>query len=1129
MPRRSLLAVLAAMLCAVPVAASARPEVPPGPAVSSRADEEVAFVANTGGDVLEVASDITPVAPGITHEEVQLLDRAGWLDIDVLDIDLADEAVAVDLLTAPAVAATEVLTSQAGRGGAVAGVNGDFFDIGTTGAALGGEVEDGALRKSPSNATTGDRNHQVGIGGDGLGALADIVLDATANTPVGPLALDLLNVHAVGPDQVGAWTPEWGGHPLDAVVGGDASTVRVDIVDGVVAAAPAAVSAPIPVDGFALVGRGSGADRLATLVAGDAVDLEIGFDSDADYATAVGGGPVLVRDGAVPAGLDDATLAPRTAIAFDDDRDRMWLVVVDGRQSDSRGMTLAELGEYLVREGADAAMNLDGGGSSTMVAREPGMADVAVVNDPSDGGQRPVPNGLGLLRPAGSAEVAGFVLADGRGEDELVRVFPGLTRQLVATPYDETRGPADADPTWQAAPAAVATVDADGLVTGGRTGTGTVTVRERDVRGEVSVRTLGPLVRVALEPGAVSLDDAGESTVVTTLGFDAAGWRAPIEPTDVELDYDESVIDVEPTDDGRLQVTALVPDGGTVMTATVHGVATSIPVTVGLRTVEVEDFDDCTGTCGWTVFDIGAPGSSLVRGDGVSGDGLRLDYEFTGPRSTRAAYAFTPGTALELPREPQTITVSIDGDAKGAWLRTSVEDATGTRYTLNFTGQQPGIDWTGWQDVTATVPTGVQYPLVMRHLYPVETQGDERYAGSLGIDDLRVGVAQSLDVPTSERAVDPIWSSTDDLDPRRWTFAVLNDAQFTADAPDSRLVEEARRALREVVASDAEFLVVNGDFVDTNFPEDFDLARRILDEEVGDALPVYYQPGNHEVLGTDRIDEFVQEFGATRRSFDHRGVRFVLLNSAFGSLRASDFDQLVDLRATLDATATDPSVDQVVVMAHHPTNDPLPTDNSQLSDRLEVALLEDWFTEFEVSSGKDVAYVAGHAGVFAADRVDGVSYVIGGNVAKDPAGPAEVGGVTGWTRYGVDPTAPSTPDHVAVKAAGRPSRASWLLADLNPLLDRIEVVGDGVVEVGGETSLAFTGVQSDGRRIPLTPPVGTTWEGERVHVGLADNPPRRPVAAYDPATGALVGLRAGSGALTVTTNGTTVTVPVSVG
>ncbi len=81
---------------------------------------------------------------------------------------------------------------------------------------------------------------------------------------------------------------------------------------------------------------------------------------------------------------------PRTAIGYDEKKENLFIVVVDGRDDkNSVGMTLAELSEFMKNLGCYEALNFDGGGSSTMVIRD------SVVNKPSDiTGERKVYNAL---------------------------------------------------------------------------------------------------------------------------------------------------------------------------------------------------------------------------------------------------------------------------------------------------------------------------------------------------------------------------------------------------------------------------------------------------------------------------------------------------------------------------------------------------------------------------------------------------------------------------------------------------------------------------------------------------------------------------------------------------------------
>lgn len=124
---------------------------------------------------------------------------------------------------------------------------------------------------------------------------------------------------------------------------------------------------------------------------------------------AVGGFPVLVRDSAEVPGLDSAGAAnfapvrhPRTIVGTADWGRRLFLITIDGRQPGySVGTTNRESARIALELGASQAINLDGGGSTTMVvARYRGdSATFEVVNKPSDAaGERAVGNALVVVR-----------------------------------------------------------------------------------------------------------------------------------------------------------------------------------------------------------------------------------------------------------------------------------------------------------------------------------------------------------------------------------------------------------------------------------------------------------------------------------------------------------------------------------------------------------------------------------------------------------------------------------------------------------------------------------------------------------------------------------------------------------
>jgi hypothetical protein len=109
---------------------------------------------------------------------------------------------------------------------------------------------------------------------------------------------------------------------------------------------------------------------------------------------AIGGSPVLIEGGRLAVSKCKGYLCrrhTRSAVGITADGDVMFFQV-DGRSSASVGMTLVQLAREMKKRGAVWALNLDGGGSSTLWIRGAG-----VVNSPSDGHERKISNALLVL------------------------------------------------------------------------------------------------------------------------------------------------------------------------------------------------------------------------------------------------------------------------------------------------------------------------------------------------------------------------------------------------------------------------------------------------------------------------------------------------------------------------------------------------------------------------------------------------------------------------------------------------------------------------------------------------------------------------------------------------------------
>jgi hypothetical protein len=135
------------------------------------------------------------------------------------------------------------------------------------------------------------------------------------------------------------------------------------------------------------------------------VDNEVTFSvPDFEPFHAISGNWLLVENGQFnPPNefvRDSLVQQPRTAIGLDVNEDTLILMLVDGRQPNySEGITVAELASLLIEYGAHTALNLDGGGSVTLVVEgEDGSPQVlnSPIHTRIPGRERPVANHLGV-------------------------------------------------------------------------------------------------------------------------------------------------------------------------------------------------------------------------------------------------------------------------------------------------------------------------------------------------------------------------------------------------------------------------------------------------------------------------------------------------------------------------------------------------------------------------------------------------------------------------------------------------------------------------------------------------------------------------------------------------------------
>jgi len=392
-----------------------------GAAVVLLAPTAYAAVPEVPEPIIESIGAAVEVAPGITHRELTTGTAAGQVMADVVEVDLADPAVRVDLLWPGAVAARAPVKVMADRIGAVAGINGDFFDIGRTNAPAGpavlaGRPLKGAVpqgRRAAPAVPGAEMDYVFAVDATGVARVDRLPLrgevrrtGVVAASTRPPLPIVALNQHAVPQNGIGVFTSDWGdadrartlcGSDVDRDARCAIDQIELAVRDGRITEIRPPRGGPIPPEETVVVGRDMGAVFLRDLAVGDPVSVDYRLEPESGVTPfmAIGGSPIL-RDTRPTDLLNDTARAPRSGVGVTPDGRRMFLVTVDGRQSDSVGATLLQFARMLGELGLDDALNLDGGGSSTLAFRPPGAPSTTIVNDPSDASPRLVPNGIGV-------------------------------------------------------------------------------------------------------------------------------------------------------------------------------------------------------------------------------------------------------------------------------------------------------------------------------------------------------------------------------------------------------------------------------------------------------------------------------------------------------------------------------------------------------------------------------------------------------------------------------------------------------------------------------------------------------------------------------------------------------------
>ncbi|MPM75357.1 hypothetical protein SDC9_122349 [bioreactor metagenome] len=355
-----------------------------------------------------------------------------------------------------------------------------------------------------------------------------------------------------------------------------------------------------------------------------------------------------------------------------------------------------------------------------------------------------------------------------------------------------------------------------------------------------------------------------------------------------------------------------------------NGAKCYIAVTVGGTLKTVESFDGSRAVS-FSFYPNTVKGSSAYVSTASEGSkALQLKYTFASSTSTQAAYAEF-SSPIVFNGSPDKLTLSVKGNGTDQWLRGEVTDSKGTLYKVDFTKT---LNWSGWKDVSASIPSGVSYPIKLQTIYAVALSNTNTNEQSVSFDNLRAVVA---DVNISTPA-NTIFTDNQNVDINNkvvGSYYVSLAGAVNYAGTKSAKYDSARASVSNALEKNSDLIVYAGG-------SDISTASSIETIKYSDTYNFY-------------------NYGATDLSI-------VQLTAKNGGLRNTQASQWQKFAKDIAAAGND---NVIFIMDCTPSN---------FSDTLETELMRSALNTIK-NSGKDV-YVVSTSGYSAWNTVkDGIRYI----------------------------------------------------------------------------------------------------------------------------------------------------------
>lgn len=853
------------------------------------------------------------ISKGVVYETSRRLTNEGWLDIHVLRVDLAEPTVRINVLESQGEnGLRETTQSLVSSNGAIAGINGDFFDMSRNPtAALGMVLNNSKLGSMYNYHNSDDKKLMSTLFIDNnrnpfiefLKTRMFFYNEDNVHIEIGSVNKTSSLVRAVYIDRSAMSSTEQLDKRFEHLY---KIVVENDVVTYI---SKRGETVNVPENGYVIVMNEPVAiQKRASFKVGQKVtfDLQTTVDLQSiDFA--IGGGAKILENGKTPVQAGNVISGnqrhSRSAVGISKDKKQLILMVVDGR-SHSIGATQLEMASLLLEYGAYDAMHLDGGGSSTMVGRQLGQSNINLYNTPSDGSQRRVVNALGIFSDAPKGKLFGLEI-----KLENDRVFQNSGTKFVVRGYDEFYNPVDI-------PWGRVNWEFSGMYGNWKENTfyptsigeGKITATVDGVKETVSLISMKPPVALQISPKVLNVG-YGETMKIDIVGVSEDGYKRPINPNTLNWNIDKDLGTIR---DGAFIAGNTTAEG--LIEISMGNIKAYSYVTVGGQNELLESFESSrkisTSTSPTQNIEAFVTYNSNTVYQGKQS--IQLDYKFAVNESqTQAAYIdFIDRISIK--GEPIAIGAWIHGDNSKHWLRGAVVDSKGKSHNITFAQH---INWNGWKYVQASLPQDISYPISLSRIYPVTLSSNVEQTNRIFVDEI------SAVYPTKKDAISL--------------------------PQDTRYIDPMRRNLSTSIENEAFDITVFGTTSGKSTLLEEIVQREVLKQMEGSSqLGVF-------VGQTDISDKKMRiptiQWQDKYSVEDFKNARVISLATSKGSMRTTDPQQWINLSRDLENATQD----HLMLLLNKNI-----WDSRSFTDSLEAQLLHQILRDYKDKTGKNVLVIS---------------------------------------------------------------------------------------------------------------------------------------------------------------------------